>query len=482
MVFNSFQFLIFFSIVLPAYWALPLKGQRYLLLLASYLFYMAWRPRYALLIAGISLLDYCVGLGLGRLEARPAARRGLLVLSIAANLGILFVFKYWTFFGAGALWLSRLAGGDWRWPDLDVVIPLGVSFHTFQSLSYAIEVYRRKIPVERSLVNFALFVAFFPQLVAGPIERGSHLLPQFHSRRVLAAGDLRHGLRLVLIGLFKKMVVADNLAPFVDRVYGAKTPAAPLALLLGTYAYAFQIYADFSGYSDIAIGVARMMGYRLMTNFDTPYFSSSVPEFWRRWHISLSTWLRDYLYIPLGGSRHGDLRTYASLMITMLLGGLWHGAAWTFVVWGGLNGLYLGAFRLLETHGPFGHFSFPPSARRVAGRLLTFHLICFSWIYFRSETLARANSIAAGLGGALLGGGWLRATGPSGRELLLEWTFPVVLVLVLLGVDAWAGSGAAEEPFLRVPPLLRYAAYSALGILVLALGVYQANHFIYFQF
>jgi D-alanyl-lipoteichoic acid acyltransferase DltB (MBOAT superfamily) len=483
MVFNSFQFLVFFASVVPLYWLLPLKAQRWLLLVASYVFYMAWRAKYAILIAGISVLDYAVGLGIVWLSDRPRARRVLLVVSIVANLGILFTFKYWTFFGHSFEAVGGLIGHPFRWPVLDVVIPLGVSFHTFQSLSYTIDVYRGKIPAERSLVTFALFVAFFPQLVAGPIERGTHLLPQFQARRRFESENLVHGLKLIAIGLFKKMAVADNLASVVDQTYARGVHADPVTTLFATYAYAFQIYADFSGYSDIAIGVAKCMGFELVTNFGTPYFSRTPVEFWRRWHISLSSWLRDYLYIPLGGNRKGRLRTYLNLMTTMLLGGLWHGANWTFVVWGALNGLYLSASKALEGLSFGRRQRVPTWLAQAAGILVTFHLICLAWVYFRSFDVGQANAITLSVGGALLHGRLWSAEAAVvwGRQLIL-WRMQIGLVVGLLALDGWVGSGAVRERFWRLPMPLRYAAYSALVLTTLTFGVYRAAHFIYFQF
>jgi alginate O-acetyltransferase complex protein AlgI len=290
----------------------------------------------------------------------------------------------------------------------------------------------------------------------------------------------------VALGLFKKMAVADNLALWVDGVYGPQGAWDPPSLLLGTYAYAFQIYADFSGYSDIAIGVARMMGFRLVTNFDTPYFAASVTEFWRRWHMSLSSWLRDYLYIPLGGNRMGRGRTYLNLMITMLLGGLWHGASWTFVVWGGLNGLYLAASKawsdIMSRRHPAGP-TVPAWIAKGVGILLTFHLICLSWIYFRAPDLGRAHAIVTTLGSSLLSGGLLdSAARLSFAHILFQWRMPAALTAVLIGVDIWVGSGESRERWRLLPLPLRYVGYSTIVLATLAFGVFRATHFIYFQF
>jgi alginate O-acetyltransferase complex protein AlgI len=328
-------------------------------------------------------------------------------------------------------------------------------------------------------------VSFFPQLVAGPIERASHLIPQLLSPRHASLEGALHGLKLVMIGLFKKMVVADNLASFVERSYGGGGRGEPVVYLLATYAFAFQIYADFSGYSDIAVGIAKLMGFEFMCNFETPYFSRSVREFWRRWHISLSSWLRDYLYIPLGGSRLGPDRTYANLMITMLLGGLWHGARWNFVLWGALHGAYLAASRLWGGRGRGwpARLGIPDPLVGAAQRLTTFHLVCVSWVFFRSQSLDGALGMLGAIGrsawtGELFGRDSVR----RGLEVLgnlgaLPW-----IVAGLLALDAWIGSGYSLERFHRAPMPLRYAAYSALLLCILAFGVYRQTQFIYFQF
>jgi D-alanyl-lipoteichoic acid acyltransferase DltB (MBOAT superfamily) len=485
MLFNSFHFLVFFAIVCPVYWLLPYRAQRYWLLGASYYFYMSWKAHYALLLAFSTLVDYFVGLGMARYADRPRVRKLLLLTTLTSNLGLLFAFKYWGFFGESFEALSRWLGHPLQWPALDVLLPVGISFYTFQALSYTIDVYRRRIPAERSLPTFALYVSFFPQLVAGPIERASHLIPQLRAPRSFDVEGALFGAKRVLIGLFKKMVVADNLAPFVDRVYGGGGHGEPIVYLLATYAFAFQIYADFSGYSDIAVGVARLLGFQFISNFETPYFSRGVTEFWHRWHISLSTWLRDYLYIPLGGNRHGSARTYVNLMLTMLLGGLWHGAHWNFVIWGALNGAYLAASRLWAARyaGLPGRLRVPEAVVASLQRIWTFHLICLTWIFFRSETLEGSTRMVASIFGSLVSGQLFgRESLQRASEVLHNQGATPWLVLALLLWDAWFGSGHEPERFHRTPMVLRYAAYSALVLAVLGFGVFRQLRFIYFQF
>src|ERR1700722_14935831 len=340
MLFNSFQFLFFFVVV----WLLVLvtRGtpRKVILLAASYYFYMCWSTRYIFVIWGITVIDYVAGLQIEKAE-HVGRRRLYLGVSLFCNLSLLFLFKYFNFLTGSIRTASHLFGLQYDPPLLAIILPVGLSFHTFQAMSYTIEVYRRRVAAEKNLLEYALYVAFFPQMVAGPIERPYELLPQFHREPQVTPEGMRAGMAQALWGLFKKMVVADNLADFVKLVYDTPRHYDGAALLLATLLFSIQIYCDFSGYTDIALGLARMMGYELRINFLQPYFSRSVGEFWRRWPSSLSTWFRDYVYIPLGGNRVKWSRHYAHLMITFVLSGLWHGANWTFVAWGFLHGLYL---------------------------------------------------------------------------------------------------------------------------------------------
>lgn len=383
MLFNSGLFLKFFAAFLLLYFLVrnSLTARNWLIIAASYTFYAAWDWRFLSLLIISSLVDFAVGLALVRAERTPI-RRWLLTASMVANLGILGFFKYYGFFVDSFIRLLNAAGLHFETSTLHIVLPVGISFYTFQTMSYTIDVFRRKIPPCQNLSHFLAYVSFFPQLVAGPIERASHLLPQFARTLVITTPMIRQGLWLCLWGMFKKVVIADNLAPLVEMAFDHPSPGA-LLVLLGAAAFALQIYGDFSGYSDIARGTALLLGFDLMLNFNLPYFAANIRDFWARWHISLSTWLRDYLYIPLGGNRRGELRTYFNLMLTMLLGGLWHGAKWTFVAWGAWHGLALALHRLWfvrrKTASP--RWTFP-------GWLATLLVVIYGWILFRAESLS----------------------------------------------------------------------------------------------
>lgn len=383
MLFNSLSFLIFFSIVLPLY--LLLKGwgaKRNLLLAASYIFYAAWNPAYVVILMFSTGLDWWLARQLGR-ESGPRRRKLLLVTSLVANLGLLAFFKYGDFALHNVQQALALAGMAYAPPAWDIVLPVGISFYTFASLSYTIDVYRRDIPGDASLRDYALFVAFFPHLVAGPIVRARALLPQIATPRTVSPENLGYGLVLVIIGLFCKAVLADQLfAPVVDAVYTTPTAFGIVGGLAAFFGFAGQIYFDFGGYSLCAIGLAMCFGFAFPDNFRFPYGARGFSDFWRRWHISLSTWLRDYLYIPLGGNRGGEWRTCRNLMLTMLLGGLWHGASWMFVIWGGLHGTYLVAERVLRRR-----WAAPTSVLGDAAvTLMTFLLVCVAWVAFRAPT------------------------------------------------------------------------------------------------
>jgi D-alanyl-lipoteichoic acid acyltransferase DltB (MBOAT superfamily) len=340
MLFNSIQFLIFFPVIATIYFLLPHRYRWLLLLVGSYYFYMSWKPEYIILILASTLIDYSVGLKLGS-ESRPAIRRRWLLLSLVTNLGLLFSFKYFNFFNDSFRQLFQMANLSYPVPALNVLLPVGISFYTFQTLSYTIDVYRGKIQPERHLGVFALFVSFFPQLVAGPIERSGNLLPQFYQKTAVDYERIISGLQRMTWGFFKKVVIADRLALLVNTVYNHPTEFSGMPLIIATYAFGFQIYCDFSAYSDIAIGAARVMGFDLMENFRQPYYARSIPEFWRRWHISLSTWFRDYVYLPLGGNRVKLPHWVFNILVVFVVSGLWHGANWTFVIWGALHGIFM---------------------------------------------------------------------------------------------------------------------------------------------
>ena len=391
MLFNSLQFAIFFVIVYALYLMLKHKWQNRMLLLASYVFYGSWDWRFLSLILASTVLDYICGIKIH--ESRDDRRRKwFLCFSIIGNLSILGFFKYFDFFATSFQSLLGLFGLSVQPHLLRVILPMGISFYTFQTMSYTIDIYRREMEPTRKFFDFALFVAFFPQLVAGPIERARHLLPQMLAPRKMSLDKFYNGCCLIFWGLFLKIFVADNLARIVDPVFAEVPPYNGLKVLLALYAFAFQIFSDFAGYSSIARGLGKCMGFEIMINFNLPYFSTNPQEFWRRWHISLSNWLRDYLYIPLGGNRKGTVITYRNLAITMLLGGLWHGAAWTFITWGAYHGAILIIYRILKPF--FEKKSFSKGA--LIGKawfwvkvVFFFHLMCLGWLIFRAQSMTQ---------------------------------------------------------------------------------------------
>jgi alginate O-acetyltransferase complex protein AlgI len=470
MLFNSASFLVFFTAVLALYAALRgTPARKVLLLVASYLFYAHWDWRYLGLLLFSTGMDFLIAARMFRAEGRR--RRLWLCITLASNLGILAVFKYGNFVLANlarfvpALSEHLAAHG----PPLPVAIPIGISFYTFQSLSYTLDVYLRRSAPSRSLLDFALYVAFFPQLVAGPIVRSTEFLPQIEHLASPRAEEVAAGIQRFILGLFKKVVVADHAALFVDRVFTDPGGHAGLLLLGATYAFALQIYLDFSAYTDMAIGVARAFDVRLPENFDAPYLASSITDFWRRWHISLSSWLRDYLYIPLGGSRRGRGRTYVNLLLTMLLGGLWHGAAWSFLLWGAYHGALLALerrFPLLrggEVQGPL---------ERAVRTAVTLHLVCLGWIFFRAGSLENVGTFLARLFSA-----W--EAPDEGARVALAWS-GALFALILLQL---VGRHRDLFPRLwaRAPAVLQGAALAAVLLFVAVYRVSE-NAFIYFQF
>jgi D-alanyl-lipoteichoic acid acyltransferase DltB (MBOAT superfamily) len=365
-----------------------------MLLVASYIFYGYWDYRFLTLIFISTVVDYFVALRISSSE-QEAQRKHFLLLSIFTNLGFLGFFKYYDFFSNEFAALLSSVGVDISLPVLNIVLPVGISFYTFQTMSYTIDVYRRKVTPTNRFFDFALYVSFFPQLVAGPIERASHLLPQILKVRVAQGNTFSEGLFLVVSGMFKKIIIADNMAPIVNSIFSKPTSELTgLEVLIGLYAFAFQIYGDFSGYSSIAKGIARWMGFELMWNFKNPYFSTSPSDFWSRWHISLSTWIRDYIYIPLGGGRLGNFMTFRNLVVTMFLGGLWHGAGWTFIVWGLFHGAVLVLYHAIEAKKGKGFFTENLSVyKRVVLVIIMFHVTCISWLLFRAESIQQVNDM-----------------------------------------------------------------------------------------
>jgi alginate O-acetyltransferase complex protein AlgI len=435
--FTSLAFGVFLAFVFAAYWcARTSRGQNTILVLASYFFYGWWDYRFCALILFSSLLDYFVG---DRIHATQNAsqRRLWLIVSLVSNLGLLAIFKYFGFFAENLQILAQDFGWQFDSLTLSVILPVGISFYTFQTLSYTIDIYRGQLKPSRNLIDYLAFVSFFPQLVAGPIERGKNLLPQFQSIRAFQPEWATDGCRLILWGFFKKIAIADPLSMTVDRFYGSWESATGAEMTLATICFAFQIYCDFSAYSDIAIGTARLFSVRLMRNFAYPYFSQSVSEFWRRWHISLSTWFRDYVYIPLGGNRCGSLRSHANIMVTFLLSGLWHGAAWTFVAWGGIHGAAisaqksLGIQRLPADDNEPGGANFFPHPYVLFRMLLTFAIVCCGWVFFRAESFGAAVCILAAMIGQLGNfENWLLLYETAENDTVLFRTLGVLLVFV----------------------------------------------------
>lgn len=475
MAFNSFAFAVFLPVVVGLYWLLyrRTRWQNWLLLVASYVFYGWWDWRFLSLLAISTVVDHLVASRIHTISGTDAdserRRRRWLVLSVVTNLGILGFFKYFNFFAGSMQALLASVGVEADPFYLNVILPVGISFYTFQTLSYTVDVYRREMPPARSFWDFALYVAFFPQLVAGPIERAVALVPQIEQPRRFDRLQFTDGLHLIFWGLFKKVYVADNLAPVVNSTFGDPT-ASGWQVLVGIYAFAFQIYCDFSGYSDIARGCAKAMGFELMHNFRFPYVSKNPSEFWRRWHISLSTWLRDYLYIPLGGNRGSALLTYRNLGLTMLLGGLWHGATWLFVLWGAYQGLLLIAHRLYtESRGE------RPASDGLASRLVRvvvmFQFVCLGWLIFRGESLSQIGSML----GRLLT--WSGTVDWSAGMPLLTFAGPLLLVEAVLG---WSRREALYH-LTWLPSGLRAVGYGALFYLFAFHGA-SSQSFIYFQF
>jgi len=479
MLFNSLQFLFFFPVVSSVYFLLPYRWRWAFLLFASYFFYMSWVPSYAVLILTSTLVTYLSALAIGAVGTK-AGKKAALAGCLAINLGILGLFKYYGFFAdslRAALGYMDIEGHEV--PALKLLLPVGISFYTFQSIGYVIDVYREKIKPERHFGIYALFVSYFPQLVAGPIERSVNLLPQLKEKFDFDYGRVTDGLKLMAWGFFMKVVIADNLAIFVNSVYNSPKEHNGPTLLLATYFFAFQIFCDFAGYTEIAIGAARIMGHDLMENFERPYFAKSIPEFWRRWHISLSTWFRDYLYIPIGGNRASLPRWCANLLVVFVICGLWHGAAWTFVIWGALHGMYMAvsvATRRWRTKAEeslgLDQAGLPVKLAKI---FVTFNLVSFGWIFFRANSLNDAGYIVTHLFSGF-GQGLTADVNPARLALY------VALILILLAVHAVQRKVVVRDYIVRQPMHLRWAGYALIVTAIFFLGQFEGADFIYFQF
>lgn len=467
MLFNSVEFLFFFAIVYGLYCCLQHRAQNWLLLGASYLFYGWWDYRFLSLILISTIIDYFVGLAIAGSRS-DRRRRQLVAVSLVSNLGMLGAFKYLGFFTESLHEALSSIGVSLDVRVASLVLPVGISFYTFQTLSYTLDVYRRRLEPTRDFLNFAVFVAFFPQLVAGPIERARHLLPQVERQRTLDASQLGEAAWLILLGYYKKVVLADNMAPFTRRMFESPESVHGVEVLIGVYAFAFQIYGDFSGYSDIARGTAKALGFDLMHNFRMPYFAVHPSDFWRRWHVSLSTWLRDYLYIGLGGNRNGLGKTYRNLMLTMLLGGLWHGAAWNFVAWGLFHGTILCLHRAITRPDD------KPRATRPAAHVIKviafFHVTCFGWLLFGVKQLEDVPTLLGSL---------VSPFAVNGAMMMLTVATFAAPVLLL---DFFQLRGSDMLVVRRGPIALRLAVYVGLFATLLLAGATGAQQFIYFQF
>lgn len=475
MLFNSLHFLVFFCFTTFAYYSLSGINRRLLLLLASCYFYMAFIPAYLLILILIILIDYGAGIGIEQLRGR--FRQWMLLMSLTANLGLLGFFKYYNFFTDQVRMLQTTLGWGSPIPALDdmvpgIVLPIGLSFHTFQSLSYIIEVYRGRQKAERDLGVYALYVLFYPQLVAGPIERPQNILPQLKQVHAFNWPDVRYGLLLMAGGFFKKVVIADRLALIVDPAFGQIDATNGTSLLLAAVAYSFQIYCDFSGYSDIAIGAGQVMGIRMMQNFQAPYLATSVTEFWRRWHISLSTWFRDYVYLPLGGNRGSELRTALNTILVFALSGLWHGADWKFVIWGLLHACFLVANRwwlarkaVSQTSATLSGLTHP-----IINQIITFTLVTLAWVFFRADNTGQAVGIIGKI--LSLQPGESIQIAVKSTELI----FSCLLIGVLLMETHWSHFIRHTSNAQFWPTILSVIALCYLT------GVFSPNQFIYFQF
>ena len=471
MVFNSLTFVVFFACVLVLH-SLPLgwTTKKANLLVASYLFYAAWNPPFVMLLWISTVVDWWAAKKLVSAE-HPHARRAWMLLSVVVNLGMLGYFKYGGFLMENFSALMASLGVMYQPPALDIVLPVGISFYTFATLSYTLDIYLRRAKPANNFLDYALFVTFFPHLVAGPIMRPTELVPQFAHERHATSQQLQFGLALMVLGLFQKVVLADGfLAPAAEAVYDGHGAAGTLDAWMGTLAFSGQIFCDFAGYSTTAIGAAMCLGFAMPDNFRFPYAAVGFSDFWRRWHITLSAWLRDYLYIPLGGNRHGESRTYFALMATMLLGGLWHGASWTFVVWGGLHGLYLAVERVLRTR--FAGYTPGPLAFFLLG-LLTYALVNITWVFFRAKTFGQAWAMLRGMFG-------LNADAAP----ILPTADLTLVALIVGGIVAahWLMRSRTLEAMLARQHPVPLAA--ALGLMAFAVVAAQGagNAFIYFQF
>lgn len=481
MLFNSLSFAIFLPIVFALYWLTKTRRkQNILLMIASYYFYACWDWRFLFLLAFSTFLDYYTGLKIEKSQ-KKSSKKFWFWLSVGVNLGFLGFFKYYNFFAESFAELFAGFGFQINPWVLKIILPVGISFYTFHGLSYVIDIYKERIKAEKSWIDYALFVSFFPLLVAGPIERATHLLPQIKRERNFSYSNAVDGLRQILWGLFKKMVVADNCAYYANMIFNDYHNYTGVTLIFGAVLFAFQIYGDFSGYSDIALGTARLFGFDLLRNFSYPYFSRDIAEFWRRWHISLSSWFRDYLYIPLGGSKGGNWMRIRNTFIIFIVSGFWHGANWTFIIWGFLNALFIMPSIILKTNrnnlNIVAEGRLFPNFREIIQLIITFSLACFAWIFFRSASVTDAFSYIGRLFSTL-------GTGIGYPYKLLNGDLKVLIFVVIMLIFEWfmrEELHPLRKPFTKLPTIARWVIYFLLATLVLLFAGEQAE-FIYFQF
>ena len=477
MLFNSLDFAIFLPLVFILYWGLCKKNKRHqnlLILVASYVFYGWWDWRFLSLLSLSTLVDFAVGYYLAK-RTKPIYRKGLLYISLAVNVGLLGFFKYYNFFIDSFTTAFTFFGGSIQPNTLNIILPVGISFYTFQTLSYTIDVYRRKLEPTQDFIAFATFVSFFPQLVAGPIERATHLLPQFYKKRAFNREQAIIGVKQIIWGLFKKIVIADSCAQYVDDIFSNADTATSFTLILGAVYFAFQIYGDFSGYSDIAIGTARLFSIRLLPNFRYPYFSRDIAEFWRRWHISLSTWFRDYIYIPLGGNRRSKVKHFTNVFIVFVVGGLWHGASWNFIIWGGLNALFFIPIVFFKQknflNDTVAQHRYLPNMRELMGIVITFIKIAGVCIFFRAISLSQAWDYIVGIGYF-----------DMGIELLSigRYSFEMLPLITIMLFFEWF---SRKQEFPLASSNYSYVKTIAIIIMILVFGSFSyIQDFVYFQF
>jgi D-alanyl-lipoteichoic acid acyltransferase DltB (MBOAT superfamily) len=488
MLFNSFNFLIFFPVVVVLYFVFPKKIRWLWLLVTSYYFYMSWNPRYAILIFASTAITYFSAILIERAGLNKKSKKIYVVISLVLNLGLLLFFKYYNFFADSFNSLFFLLGSEHNISTFNILLPVGISFYTFQALSYTLDVYNEKIKATQHFGKYALFVSFFPQLVAGPIEKSVHLLPQFSQSKPFNYERVKEGLILMAWGFFKKMVIADRLAILVNTVYNDPTSYKGFELIIATFFFSIQILCDFSGYTDIAIGAAKVLGFDLSKNFDRPYFSKSIPEFWRRWHISLGSWFRDYLYFPLGGSRVVNWKKYRNILIVFLVSGLWHGASWNFIIWGFLHGFYqiIDLIFTPKIRAKFQSLKITVDhlGYRIFKVLTTFGLVTFAWIFFRANTINEAWYIVKSLfifnSEVILGNG-MYTLGLNRTEFKVAYISIIVLLLANLLDRKYDLMSLLNSQNI----LIRWMFYLSLVFYILIYGVYGGNEkaaFIYFQF